>query len=88
MSWFSHAVAGALYALGFGSFANLLLERAGWGLPHVPLVGAEKVIGVASRLPKPVARLAIEKAGIDRLAALYTAFDAVRRGGTVSIRGG
>ena len=50
MSWFSHAVAGALYALGFGSFANLLLERAGWGLPHVPVIGTEKAVGVAIAL--------------------------------------
>ena len=50
MSWFSHAVAGALYALGFGSFASLLLERAGWGLPHVPVIGTEKAIGVAIAL--------------------------------------
>ena len=47
MSWFSHAVAGALYALGFGSFAHLLLERVGWALPHVPVIGTEKAIGVA-----------------------------------------
>lgn len=50
MSWVSHAVAGALYALGFGSFADLLLERAGWGLPHVPVIGTEKAIGVAIAL--------------------------------------
>lgn len=29
MSWFSHAVAGALYALGFGSYAALLLKDLG-----------------------------------------------------------
>jgi len=29
MSWFSHAVAGALYALGFGSYAALLLRELG-----------------------------------------------------------
>ncbi len=48
---------------------------------------AEKVIGLASRLPKKLSRLAIENVGIDRLDALYTAFDCVRRGGTVSISG-
>lgn len=46
MSWFSHAVAGALYALGFGSFLNLLLERGGVPFPDVPLLGAEKTLGV------------------------------------------
>lgn len=29
MSWFSHAVAGALYALGFGSYLALLLQNLG-----------------------------------------------------------
>ena len=48
---------------------------------------AEMAISAASRLPKPVARAAIERVGIDRLDALYTAIDAVRRGGTVSISG-
>ncbi|MBW3663723.1 MAG: amino acid permease [Actinobacteria bacterium] len=46
MSWFSHAVAGSLYALGFGAFANLLVERAGWGLPHIVGLGPEKYVGV------------------------------------------
>ncbi|HJE51669.1 MAG TPA: glutathione-dependent formaldehyde dehydrogenase [Tessaracoccus flavescens] len=48
---------------------------------------AEKIIGGVTRLPKPLARQAIETAGIDRLAALHTAIDAVQRGGTVSISG-
>ncbi|HHT11904.1 MAG TPA: glutathione-dependent formaldehyde dehydrogenase [Propionibacterium sp.] len=48
---------------------------------------AEKVIGATTRLPKPLARKAIETAGIDRLDALHTAIDAVQRGGTVSLSG-
>ncbi|MCA1781358.1 MAG: hypothetical protein ABR500_14010 [Dermatophilaceae bacterium] len=48
---------------------------------------AEKAIGVASRLPKPVARAAIANAGIDRLNALHLAVDCARRGGTVSVSG-
>jgi threonine dehydrogenase-like Zn-dependent dehydrogenase len=48
---------------------------------------SEKVIGATSRLPKPVARGAVERFGIDRLAALHTAVSAVRRGGTLSISG-
>ncbi|SDS29505.1 zinc-dependent alcohol dehydrogenase [Actinopolymorpha singaporensis] len=38
-------------------------------------------------LPGPMAMLMIERAGVDRLSALYAALDAVRRGGTVSITG-
>jgi threonine dehydrogenase-like Zn-dependent dehydrogenase len=38
-------------------------------------------------LPDAIARPAMEKAGIDRLAALHGALELVRRGGTVSISG-
>lgn len=48
---------------------------------------AKVAISAAGRLPGPVARAAIETAGIGRLAALHTAISAVRRGGTVSISG-
>jgi threonine dehydrogenase-like Zn-dependent dehydrogenase len=41
----------------------------------------------AGYLPDAVARAMIEKAGIDRLSALYGCFESVRRGGTVSISG-
>jgi threonine dehydrogenase-like Zn-dependent dehydrogenase len=38
-------------------------------------------------LPDAAARALMERAGIDRLSALFTAIDAVRRGGTVSVSG-
>jgi threonine dehydrogenase-like Zn-dependent dehydrogenase len=38
-------------------------------------------------LPKPVAAKMTEKAGVDRLGALLSSIDAVRRGGTVSLSG-
>ncbi|WP_158887214.1 zinc-dependent alcohol dehydrogenase [Amycolatopsis anabasis] len=38
-------------------------------------------------LPGPVAAKLTEKAGVDRLSALYLAIDAVRRGGTISLSG-
>ncbi|MFE9723934.1 alcohol dehydrogenase catalytic domain-containing protein [Streptomyces sp. NPDC005794] len=38
-------------------------------------------------LPDPAARVLMERAGIDRLSALLTAIDVVRRGGTVSVSG-
>ena len=44
----------------------------------------QKLVGL---LPDAVAEPLMLKAGVDRLAALMTAFDAVRRGGTVSIAG-
>jgi threonine dehydrogenase-like Zn-dependent dehydrogenase len=44
----------------------------------------QKLVGL---LPDKVAEPLMMKAGTDRLAALYTAFEAARRGGTVSIVG-
>ena len=48
---------------------------------------AKFVQDAAGLLPDPVAANMIEKAGIDRLAALYAAIDTVRRGGTISLSG-
>jgi threonine dehydrogenase-like Zn-dependent dehydrogenase len=42
---------------------------------------------MAGFLPDKVAAAVTEKVGVDRLAALQTAFDVVRRAGTVSIVG-
>ena len=42
---------------------------------------------LAGLLPDAIARKAIETAGIDRLAALHSAIELVRRGGTVSLSG-
>jgi threonine dehydrogenase-like Zn-dependent dehydrogenase len=42
---------------------------------------------MAGLLPEPVAAKLMEKAGMDRLAALHLAVDIVRRGGTISIIG-
>jgi threonine dehydrogenase-like Zn-dependent dehydrogenase len=42
---------------------------------------------LAGLLPDPAARKLVETVGIDRLAALSSAFDLVRRGGTVSVSG-
>lgn len=41
----------------------------------------------AARLPDKFGQPVMEEAGIDRLSALYTAIDACRRGGTVSLSG-
>jgi threonine dehydrogenase-like Zn-dependent dehydrogenase len=38
-------------------------------------------------LPKAIAKPAMEKAGVDRLGAFYSAIDIVRRGGTISLIG-
>ncbi|MGW7436933.1 zinc-dependent alcohol dehydrogenase [Streptomyces sp. NPDC054849] len=43
--------------------------------------------GVTTLLPDALAATMMKRAGIDRLSALYTAIDLVRRGGTVSVSG-
>jgi threonine dehydrogenase-like Zn-dependent dehydrogenase len=78
-------VAQALLDLTDGRGPDAVIDAVGMEAHGNPL--SEKVIGAASRLPKPVARQAIERVGIDRLAALHTAVAAVRRGGTLSISG-
>jgi threonine dehydrogenase-like Zn-dependent dehydrogenase len=52
------------------------------GSPFVEMT--QKMVGL---LPDAIAQPFMKKAGIDRLAALTSAFDAVRRGGTVSLSG-
>ena len=52
------------------------------GAPVVKLV--QKAVGL---LPDALAQPLMQKAGVDRLTALYAAIDAVRRGGTVSVSG-
>jgi threonine dehydrogenase-like Zn-dependent dehydrogenase len=42
---------------------------------------------MAGYMPKAFSAPLMQKAGVDRMAALYTAIDAVRRGGTLSIVG-
>jgi threonine dehydrogenase-like Zn-dependent dehydrogenase len=78
-------VADAVRDLTDGRGTDSVLEAVGMEAHGNPI--AEKVIGMASRLPKIIARPAIEKFGIDRLDAIYTGIDAVRRGGTLSISG-
>jgi threonine dehydrogenase-like Zn-dependent dehydrogenase len=56
------------------------MEAHGSGLAKT----AQTVVGF---LPSVLAKPMMQKAGIDRLAALYTAIDAVRRGGTISVIG-
>ncbi|MFK0181767.1 alcohol dehydrogenase catalytic domain-containing protein [Streptomyces xanthochromogenes] len=59
-------------AVGMEAHGNPMTKAAQWG---------------TSLLPDALARPFMEKAGIDRLSALYTAIDVVRRGGTVSVSG-
>ncbi len=71
-----------------GRGADCVVEAVGMEAHGGALNTAAKVAAqVATSLPAPVARRAMERVGVDRLTALVAAFDAVRRGGTVSISG-
>ncbi len=52
---------------------------------HVPVAAVAQ--RSAAFLPDMVAQKVIDTAGIDRLAALHSAIDIVRRGGTISLAG-
>ncbi|MCG3179328.1 MAG: hypothetical protein BIFFINMI_01662 [Phycisphaerae bacterium] len=50
MSWFAHAVAGSLYALGFAAYLQLMLEQFGWSIPGLEGAAAQKALAVAIAL--------------------------------------
>ncbi|MCE0487065.1 zinc-dependent alcohol dehydrogenase [Ornithinimicrobium sediminis] len=78
-------VAATLVEMTEGRGPDGVVEAVGMEAHGNPVAGL--AISGASRLPGPLARTAIETAGIDRLAALHTSVKAVRRGGTVSVSG-
>lgn len=68
-----------------GRGADGVVDAVGMEAHGNPLVSAaHHLIG---SLPDPVAQPLLEKAGVDRTAALMSAIDMVRRGGTVSLSG-
>ena len=78
-------VADALLELTGGRGPDGILEAVGMEAHGSPAqAAAMKAVGV---LPDALAKPLIENAAVDRMAALHTAFKAVRRGGTVSISG-
>ena len=78
-------VGDALLQMTGGRGADSVIDSVGMEAHGNPV--AKAVIGVASSLPKPVARAATNRFGIDRLAALTASIEGVRRGGTVSLLG-
>jgi basic amino acid/polyamine antiporter, APA family len=46
MSWFAHAVACSLYALGFGAYFGHVLNEIGLTIPHWGFVSPEKLLAV------------------------------------------
>jgi threonine dehydrogenase-like Zn-dependent dehydrogenase len=78
-------LAGVIRDMTDGRGPDSVVDAVGLEAHGSPLAGlAHKV---ASLLPTAVAEPMMRKGGIDRLAALHTAVDVVRRGGTVSLSG-
>ena len=78
-------VAEAVRELTDGRGADSVLDAVGMEAHGSPVSsGVQKFVGL---LPDAVAEPLMKNAGVDRMAALHTAVDAVRRGGTVSISG-
>jgi threonine dehydrogenase-like Zn-dependent dehydrogenase len=78
-------VASAVRDLTGGRGPDAVIDAVGMEAHGNPVAtGVQKLVGM---LPDKIAEPMMLNAGIDRLAALYTAIDAVRRGGTISISG-
>ncbi|MBT2535516.1 zinc-dependent alcohol dehydrogenase [Arthrobacter sp. ISL-69] len=68
-----------------GRGADSVIDAVGMEAHGSPVAAfAHNALGL---LPDKLAQKAMETAGVDRLAALHTSLDAVRRGGTVSLSG-
>jgi len=68
-----------------GRGPDAVIDAVGMEAHGAPAGGlAQKLTGL---LPDALARPLMQEAGVDRLAALYSAIDIVRRGGTISISG-
>jgi threonine dehydrogenase-like Zn-dependent dehydrogenase len=68
-----------------GRGADSVVDAVGMEAHGAPTAKAAQA--VAGLLPDAVAKPMMKTAGVDRLAAFYSAIDAVRRGGTISLSG-
>ncbi|MFZ5845944.1 MAG: zinc-dependent alcohol dehydrogenase [Actinomycetota bacterium] len=78
-------VGDAVRSMTGGRGADAVIDAVGMeahGSPAASLM--QRMVGF---MPKAVSAPLMQKAGVDRMAALYTAIDAVRRGGTLSVVG-
>jgi len=67
-----------------GRGPDAVIDAVGMEAHGSTVKGVQKMVGL---LPDVLAEPLMKAAGMDRLTALHSAFDAVRRGGTVSISG-
>jgi threonine dehydrogenase-like Zn-dependent dehydrogenase len=72
-------------AMTDGRGPDSVLDAVGMEAHGAPV--AKLVQTIAGLLPDPIQLKLMEKAGVDRMHALYLAIELVRRGGTISISG-
>jgi threonine dehydrogenase-like Zn-dependent dehydrogenase len=78
-------LAGAIREMTDGRGPDAVLDAVGMEAHGSPVVGlAHKLVGL---LPDKVAQPVMQQAGVSKLAALYSAIEIVRRGGTISLSG-
>ena len=76
---------GSIRELTGGRGPDSVIDAVGMEAHGSPAAGlAQKMAGL---LPDALQERLMERAGVDRLAAFYTAIDTVRRGGTISLSG-
>ncbi|MDP9473445.1 MAG: zinc-binding dehydrogenase, partial [Chloroflexota bacterium] len=78
-------VAGAIMEMTHGRGADGVVDAVGMEAHGSPVQAA--LLATAGKLPGPLARKAAETVGVDRMAAMRTAFYSVRRAGTISLIG-
>jgi threonine dehydrogenase-like Zn-dependent dehydrogenase len=80
-----HEIGDAVREVTDGRGADAVIDAVGMEAHGSPVTNlAHTAVGM---LPKALAKPFMSKAGVDRLGALYTAIDTVRRGGTISLSG-
>jgi threonine dehydrogenase-like Zn-dependent dehydrogenase len=81
----SDDVADRLRDLTDGRGPDAVIDAVGMEAHGAPVVKAMQTL--TGMLPDPAARAVMTRTGVDRMSALLACFEAVRRGGTVSISG-
>ncbi len=85
MAGLSGSVGDAVRDLTDGRGTDSVIDAVGMEAHGSPVAQAAQT--AAAFLPDFVAKPFMQKAGVDRLGALYSAIDCVRRGGTISLSG-
>ena len=85
MTGLSGSVGDAVRDLTDGRGTDSVIDAVGMEAHGSPVAQAAQT--AAAFLPDFVAKPFMQKAGVDRLGALYSAIDCVRRGGTISLSG-